>query len=62
MSPPPLHAASPGTRPPALAVARRLGVGVAIVLALALTFAAYLRPDVMMDVANQIWSCVGPAR
>lgn len=44
---------------------RRIGQSLGLLLALgvlALTFAAYLHPDVTLDVANQIWSCVGPAR
>ena len=26
-------------------------------VALALVFAAYLQPDLMFDLANQVWSC-----
>ena len=29
----------------------------ASLLALALVFAAYLQPDLMLDLANRIWSC-----
>jgi hypothetical protein len=30
---------------------------VAVVLALAAVFAAYLRPDLAMTLANQLWAC-----
>jgi len=32
-------------------------VGAAAVAALALAFAAYLRPEVAVDLANQLWNC-----
>jgi uncharacterized MnhB-related membrane protein len=35
---------------------RVIGFGAAAI-ALALVFAAYLRPDVAMTLANQLWSC-----
>jgi uncharacterized MnhB-related membrane protein len=35
---------------------RVVGLGVAAIV-LALVFAAYLRPDVAMTLANQLWSC-----
>jgi hypothetical protein len=30
---------------------------VAAVLALALVFVSYLRPDMMFELANRVWSC-----
>lgn len=30
---------------------------VAALIALAIVFAAYLQPDLMFDLANQVWSC-----
>jgi uncharacterized MnhB-related membrane protein len=35
---------------------RVVGLGAAAIV-LALVFAAYLRPDVAMTLANQLWSC-----
>ena len=37
---------------------RRALVWVALGAALLLVFAAYLRPDVAMTLANQLWSCL----
>ena len=31
--------------------------GAAALLALALVFASYLRPDLVFDLANLVWSC-----
>ena len=31
----------------------------AVLAALALTFAAYLHPDMVLDVATRVWSCFG---
>ena len=36
---------------------RRIIVWGAATIALLLVFAAYLRPDVAMTLANQLWSC-----
>lgn len=36
---------------------RRASAWLACAVALALVFAAYLRPDVMMTLALQIWNC-----
>ena len=36
---------------------RRVLLGSAAVGALLLVFAAYLRPDVAVTLANQLWSC-----
>ena len=35
----------------------RLAWRVAALVALALVFTAYLQPDLMFDLANQVWSC-----
>ena len=35
----------------------RLIGGLAVVAALAAVFAAYLQPAMVVDLANQIWSC-----
>ena len=35
----------------------RITAWVALVGALALVFAAYLRPDVAVTLANQLWNC-----
>jgi hypothetical protein len=36
---------------------RRSVVWLAVALALLLVFAAYLRPDVVVTLANQLWNC-----
>jgi len=36
---------------------RRAAAWGGVALALALVFAAYLRPDVAMTLANQLWNC-----
>ena len=36
---------------------RRLGLFLAIGLALGLGFAAYLQPGIAVDLANQLWNC-----
>ncbi|WP_260499385.1 hypothetical protein [Aquabacterium sp. J223] len=35
----------------------RLGLWSVAALALAAVFASYLRPDLMMTLANQVWAC-----
>ena len=37
--------------------ARRTLIWLAVGVALALVFAAYLRPDVAVTLANQLWNC-----
>ena len=37
--------------------ARRIGIWLAVAAVLALVFAWYLRPDVVMTLATQIWNC-----
>jgi hypothetical protein len=37
--------------------ARRIGIWVAVSAVLALVFAWYLRPDVVMTLATQLWNC-----
>ena len=32
---------------------------IAVLAALGLTFAAYLHPDMVLDVATRVWSCFG---
>lgn len=41
----------------AMTRARRIGIWVAVSTLLALVFASYLRPDVVMTLATQIWNC-----
>ncbi len=36
---------------------RRLGGYAGAALALAIVFAAYLRPDLMLTLATQLWNC-----
>ena len=36
---------------------RKLVIGLAVALALAAVFAAYLNPHLMVDLANAAWSC-----
>jgi hypothetical protein len=36
---------------------RRLAVGTLVALALAAVFAAYLRPELAVDLANRLWGC-----
>ena len=36
---------------------RRIGLWTAALAAMALVFAWYLRPDVVMAVATQLWNC-----
>jgi len=36
---------------------RRMAAWAGVAVALALVFAAYLRPDVAMTLANQLWNC-----
>ena len=36
---------------------RRVAAWGTVALALVLVFAAYLRPDVAMTLANQLWNC-----
>jgi hypothetical protein len=38
--------------------ARRAWTWAAVVLVLALVFAAYLQRDVVFTLANQVWSCI----
>jgi hypothetical protein len=42
--------ADPGSR-------ARWGWRIAALLALGLVFASYLQPDLMLDLANRVWSC-----
>jgi hypothetical protein len=44
-------------RPPTTWYRSRLLWGAASLLVLALVFASYLRPDVMVNLANLVWSC-----
>ena len=37
--------------------ARRLGLWSAVAAALALVFVSYLRPDLVVTLATQIWNC-----
>jgi hypothetical protein len=43
--------------PPRIARFKRLLAWAAALLALALVFAAYLRPAMVFSVASQLWSC-----
>ncbi|MFO1333573.1 MAG: hypothetical protein U1E80_00625 [Piscinibacter sp.] len=36
---------------------RRIAAWAAVAAALLLVFAAYLKPDLMMTLANQLWAC-----
>jgi hypothetical protein len=36
---------------------RKLAIWMVVAVALALVFAAYLRPDLALALANQIWNC-----
>ena len=46
-----------GSRVNAMTRARRIGIWLAVAAVLALVFAWYLRPDVVMTLATQIWNC-----
>lgn len=48
---------SASPRPRWLAVTWRLTAWVALVLVLLAVFSLYLRPDFLMGVADQLWSC-----
>ena len=39
-------------------VTTRLAGALALAIVLALVFAAYLRPDVMLTLAQQLWNCL----
>jgi hypothetical protein len=45
---------APSRRPPPW---RRAALAAAAAAALAAVFAAYLQPRLMLDLANQLWSC-----
>jgi hypothetical protein len=36
---------------------RRIGLWAAVAAALALVFASYLRPDLVVTLATQVWNC-----
>jgi hypothetical protein len=38
---------------------RRVLAWTAVLAALAATFTAYLQPDLVVDLANRLWSCFG---
>ncbi|WP_428422968.1 hypothetical protein [Methylibium sp.] len=42
-----------------LAAVQRTLTWVAAATALAAVFMAYLQPDLMVDLANRVWSCLG---
>ena len=44
-----------------MSVTKRLLLWLLALLALALVFLLYARPDFMVDVSNLVWSCFGPA-
>jgi hypothetical protein len=43
--------------PPLRPVLLRAGLWLAALLALALVFASYLRPELVVDLGNRFWSC-----
>jgi hypothetical protein len=45
-------------RPPTAWYRSHLLWGAASLLVLALVFASYLRPDLMLNLANLVWSCL----